>query len=230
MRPKIAILLPTLGRPDRLEPLVENVVATTPPGDWQLVFALDRDDAASWAALIRSLRLADGGTLAAVAADGSYPAKTNAAYRYSSAPLVLPTADDVVFHEGWLEAVLGAFTDEVAVVGTNDLSPMSHAEHATMPVIRRSYIEGEGCSWDSPGVVFHEGYAHNYVETEICELAIGRSVWRYAPDSVIEHLHPSWGKRESDDTDARGNQVSFDSDRETFDQRRALWPWPKPVS
>lgn len=220
---KVAILLPTLGREDKIAGLIENIAAAT-DRPWQLVFALDHDDTASWKALLAALPLGSGGEIAAVAADGTYPAKTNAAYRFTSAPLIVPTADDVVFHDGWLEPVLAAFEDEsVMVVGTDDLSPMSNEAHATMPVIRRSYIEAPGCSFAEPGAVFSESYRHNYVETEVCTLAIHRGVWSYEPAAVIEHLHPLWGKRATDETDVRGNLVGADDDKATFERRRREW-------
>lgn len=222
--PVVSILLPTLGRPEKVYGLVENVRDATGGWPWQLVFAIDRRDVTTWKALLKAVTLAPEGAVGAVAADGTYPVKTNAAYRFSSAPFVLPTADDVIFQAGWLDPIVAAFQDRaVQVVGTNDLSPMSNATHATMPVIRRSYIEDEGCSWDEPGLVFHEGYRHNFVETEICALAVQRGVWRYEPESVIEHLHPVWGKREADETDAVGNQAGFAEDQRVHEARKLEW-------
>jgi hypothetical protein len=233
-KPDISILLPTLGRAEKLPGLAANIADTTQGHDWQLVFALDRADIASWEKLQDALMyVSTRGQIIAVACDGTYPVKTNAAYRASSGSLVLPTADDVVFREGWLEPVIERF-QEVSVdgtaewftyhvVGTNDLSPMSNPRHATMPVIRRAYIETLGCSWGEPGLVFHEGYRHNFVETEICKLADQRGVWVYEPSSVIEHLHPAWGKREEDDTDEKGNKAGFEADHRLHEERLSEW-------
>lgn len=235
--PTVSILLPTLGRADRLEGLVANIAEATPAGRWQLIFALDQMDMESWDVLAEIDFTELMGQVGAVACDGTLPVKTNAAYRFSSAPLVLPTADDVVFHDGWLEKVIEAFEDVGVdgteqwfrwhVVGVNDLSPMSNAEHSTMPVIRRAYIESKdyrGCSFEEPGKVFHEGYQHNFVETEVCRLARWRGVWKYEPDAVIEHLHPSWGKREEDATDRKGGLgPSFDRDQKLHEERHNEW-------
>jgi hypothetical protein len=92
-----------------------------------------------------------------------------------------------------------------------------------MPILRRSYIEAPGAAWNERGTVFHEGYAHNFVETETCRLAQHREVWSFAETSVIEHYHPAWGKREADTTDAKGNEQGWDTDEALFRTRQQEW-------
>ena len=221
-RPQVSILVPTLGREEFLPALLATIIESTEVA-WELVFVLDCGDVPSWKAVTHLAGEAPDGAVVVVAKNGTYPAKTNAGYRASCAPFVLPTADDVVFKSGW-DAALEEFHDpEVCVVGTNDLSPNSHAGHATMPILRRTYVDEPGASFGEPGKVFFEGYRHNYVETEICELARHREVWSYCEAAVIEHLHPSWGKREVDDTDAVGNLNGMSGDEELFWERCAVW-------
>jgi hypothetical protein len=135
------------------------------------------------------------------------------------------TGDDVVFHDGWLEPVLVAFRDPVVqVVGTRDLSPITaDGSHVTMPALRRAYIEGIGAAWNEPGSCFHEGYHHNYSETETWQLAQHRGVAKFVPESIIEHRHPDWGTREPDATDAKGGQANKQADHELFNRRRDEW-------
>ena len=118
--------------------------------------------------------------------------KTNAGYRASNDEFILPTADDVWFRPGWLEAVLAEFENpDVHVVGTDDTTPATaDRTHATMPVIRRSYIEQPGCVWKRPGVVFRPELKHNFCETEVWQLAEHRGVAAWAEGAVIEHRHP----------------------------------------
>jgi hypothetical protein len=89
-----------------------------------------------------------------------------------------------------------------AVVGTNDLgnARVMAGEHATHLLIKREYIDEVGASWDGPGVVCHEGYRHWFVDDEIVSAAKQRNEWGMALASVVEHLHPLWGKSEDDDT------------------------------
>jgi hypothetical protein len=115
----------------------------------------------------------------------------------ADAPWIFITGDDVRFHPGWLDHAqhIAALTG-AHVVGTNDWgNPRVMAgEHGTHLLIRRSYIEEQGASWDGPGVVCHEGYRHNYVDDEIVTVAKQRGVWVSAPGSVVEHFHPMLGQ------------------------------------
>lgn len=215
----IDILIPSLGRADKLAPLMQNIAATTPP-TYAVIFVLDEDDAESREALRGYV---EPGYV--VLQGGSYPRKTNAGYEFGSSPLVLPTADDVVFYPGWLEAALEAFEDPaIQVVGTRDLSPITaDGSHVTMPIIRRSYVEDPGAVWEECGKIFHEGYHHGWVETELWQLAQHRGVAKFAPESIIEHLHPDWGTREPDATDLKGNAGNKSLDQALFNSRRAQW-------
>lgn len=233
----IDILIPTLGRAQRLAPLLENIRAATPKASYLVWFVLDQEDRESHEVLIdagSAIPPADDFT--ALICDGTYPTKINAGYTASrrlaalrvaaeSEQYVLPTADDVVFHEGWLETVLAVFEDPaVQVVGTDDLSPATAGRtHATMPVLRRSYIEHPGAALDEQATVFHAAYRHNFVETETWQLALQRGVTAWAEGAVIEHLHHSWGGREADATDARGNEQGWAEDKALFRRRRDQW-------
>jgi glycosyltransferase involved in cell wall biosynthesis len=220
----IAILIPTLGRADVLPELLQNIRQVTPPC-YRVYFVLDSGDTESWE-VCRRLS-GGGGDVVLVEGDGSYPVKTNRGYECTGdEDLILPTADDVVFHRGWYEAAARRFTPlgPCYVVGTLDLTPATaRGLHATMPIIHRSYIEDWGAVYGEKGKVFHEGYAHNFCETETWQLARHRGVARFERESVIEHLHPAWGTREADATDRKGNARGWDVDKALFEKRKAEW-------
>lgn len=220
----IDILVPTLGRPYALEPLLANVTRVTPQSEFRVIFVADVADAPSLEVLSRICGCGTNGDTFLVR-DGTYPEKINAACRAGRGDLVLPTADDVVFHAGWLEAALAALQDPaVQVLGTDDLSPATASrEHATMPILRRSYIDSPGAVWGEAGTVFNKGYSHNFCETETWQLALHRGVTGWAEDCVIEHLHPAWGKREIDETDRKGNLSGWEEDQARFEARRREW-------
>jgi glycosyltransferase involved in cell wall biosynthesis len=219
----IDILIPTLGRHRALQPLAANILNATPEGSFHVIFVADEGDTET-RQVLDELCFPDG-PWAQVIEDGTYPHKTNAGYRSGSGDLVLPTADDVRFMPGWLDSVLNALSDpSVQVVGTDDLSPSTaDRTHATMPVLRRSYCESPGASWQDPGKVFHEGFHHLWCETEICGLAQHRGVWAFAEGAAIEHRHPDWGSRERDATDEKGNGQNNDADKRLFENRQRQW-------
>lgn len=216
---RIGILVPTLGRPEKIGPLASNIADTTPQDRYRLIFVLDHADQDSRQAVH------EAEFCRSILCDGRYPVKTNAGFRASNDEFVLPTADDVWFRAGWLEAVVAEFADlSVHVVGTDDTTP-STADRtmATMPVLRSSYVNDPGAAWGETGTVFHEGYHHNFVEAETCALATSRGCFGWAEDAVIEHHHPDWGTREMDETDRRGNRQNWQADRALFEARRAEW-------
>jgi glycosyltransferase involved in cell wall biosynthesis len=150
----------------------------------------------------------------------TFAERMNAGYQQTSEPWLFLVGDDVQFHPGWLDQAQARAGDQYHVVGTNDLgNPRVMAGgHATHLLVRRSYIDEQGASWDGPKVVAHEGYRHWFVDDEIVTAAKQRDVWVMALESVVEHLHPLFGKGEPDDIYKIG-EVHAAEDRETFDRR-----------
>ena len=197
---------------------------TTPHGSFNVIFVADAADTETRQVLDELCF--PGSVCYQLTEDGSYPHKINAAAKkFGRGDLVLPTADDVRFMPGWLDSAVNALSEpSVQVVGTDDLSPATaNRDHATMPILRRSYCEDPGAVWGERGTVFNEGYAHNFCETETWQLAVHRGVTGWAEDCVIEHLHPAWGKRECDETDRKGNQQGWDEDEALFRSRQRQW-------
>lgn len=155
---------------------------------------------------------------------GDYAFKINQAYQSTTEPFIFLGADDLAFHSGWWAAARRYFDDPaIGVVGTNDLSPTQRSvggEHATHSVVRRTYAD-RGLITGERGILF-EGYAHEYVDDELIGTAKKRQAWAYARDSVVEHLHPHWGKAPMDDLYRRQRQRMTLS-RHIFMRRSKLW-------
>jgi hypothetical protein len=127
----------------------------------------------------------------------------------------------VVFKPGWLDhAEHAARITGANVVGTNDLGNprVMRGEHATHLLVRRSYVDEVGASWDGPKVVCHEGYRHWYVDDEVVTAAKQRGTWAMALASHVEHLHPYWGKAATDDVYEQG-ATSAEEDRKLYQRR-----------
>jgi glycosyltransferase involved in cell wall biosynthesis len=213
----IDIICPTLNRPHLLKPLAENIMQVT-RARYRLVFVVDEDDEES-RKVARRVRFAQ-----TLVHSGTYPEKINAGVRAGKAPLVLLANDDVVFHRRWFTEANHAFRNGVQVVGPNDLSPSTEGHNnATMPIVRRSYIEDPGGAWGEKGTALHEGYHHQYSETELWQLAEHRGVAKFVPKCIVEHVHPDWGKAEMDETYWRGAYTNQAEDEALFSERRDLW-------
>ncbi|MDP3938744.1 MAG: glycosyltransferase [Deltaproteobacteria bacterium] len=217
--PDIAILIPSLNRAPALEALVRNINETTPEGAHSTLFILDIADRES-REVVRGLP-----RCRYLLADGTFPVKINAGVMGTTEPLILSANDDVVFYPGWYEAATDAFEEKgVHVVGTDDLTPITRDRtHTTMPILRRSYVKGPGAAFNETGTVFHEGYHHNYCETELWQLACHRGVAKFAEECVIEHRHPNWGTAALDETYRKGGRSNVEQDRQTFERRKAAW-------
>jgi hypothetical protein len=152
---------------------------------------------------------------------GSFAEKVNRGYEISSEPWLLLVGDDVRFHKGWLDqAMQTARSTGKSVIGTNDLGnpAVMAGEHATHMLIRRDYIDQAGASWDGPGVVCHEGYRHWYVDNEIVLAAKQRGEWAPCLAAHVEHLHPLFGKGETDAVYRLG-QAAAEGDAALFKDR-----------
>jgi hypothetical protein len=219
-----AVLVPVLGRPEHAEPFMASLRASTGLARAYALVDIGDDDAKlAWKqAGATVLPMVNHGR------PGTFAEKVNAGYRATSTgpaaePWLLLVGSDVRFHPGWLDhAQAAAQGDRYHVVGTNDLANprVMAGDHATHPLIRRSYVDEVGASWDGPGVVAHEGYRHWFVDDEIVTAAKQRGVWTPALASRVEHLHPLFGGREADEVDALG-QSHVTDDKALFERRQA---------
>ncbi len=211
-----AVVVPVLGRPHRVAPLVESFRASM-ARDATLYFVADDTDADELAA-IRDVAQA-GTDVQLIVADElvTFPRKANLAYQVTAEPWLFLCGDDVHFHRGWLWKALREARDRYSLVATNDgFNPrVLRGDHATHPLIRRAWVEERGASWDGPGTLCHEGYRHWFVDEEWTTRAKIDRVFTWARHSMVEHLHHLAGKAEIDNTYRQAEWAMFD-DRDLF--------------
>jgi hypothetical protein len=209
-----AVVVPVLRRPQNAEPFMASLRAST--GLATVYAVADTDDHET----IVAWKEAGAQIVLWPPRDrpGSFAEKANAGYADARwEPWLFLVGDDVRFHPGWLDHAQAVAGDRYHVIGTNDLvNPrVTSGEHATHLLIRRSYVDDLGASWDGPGVVAHEGYRHWYVDDEIVTAAKQRGVWAPALGSVVEHLHPLFGRGQTDEVYELGESFA-EQDRALF--------------
>jgi glycosyltransferase involved in cell wall biosynthesis len=219
--PVAVILVPVLRRPHRVAPLIESIDAATPEPHRTLFVLSPGDDAE-----FQAVRAAGGEWLVmddCYEGAGDYARKINAGYRYSTEPLLFLGADDLKFHPGWLDRAVSRLGGTVHVVGTNDLGnpAVLAGEHSTHSLVTRDYVDVFG-TVDEQAKVLHEGYRHNFCDTEFVSTAQRRNAFAFEGTSVVEHFHPSWGKAQMDEVYESGRRF-FEADRRTYMARRRLW-------
>lgn len=207
---RTAVIVPTRFRAKNAQRFMESLRAST--GLVTAYAICDDDDpegVEAWSAAGAEVIVDDVVTFAR---------KVNLGYQKTSEPWLFLVGDDVRFHAGWLDqAQHVADMWGCDVIGTNDYGNqrVMRGEHATHMLIRRSYVDEVGASWDGPGVVAHEGYRHWYVDDEIVTAAKLRRQWDMALGSIVEHMHPLFGRGEDDET-YRVGQSFAEADREIF--------------
>ena len=220
---ELAILIPVLRRPKNVQPLVESIKnSTTEP--FELLFLVSPGDDEEISELKNSNQsyiIMD----ASYENRGDYARKINAGFNSIDAEWYFLGADDLRFHPLWFEVAMDVNERIGAcVIGTNDLgSPIvMSGQHATHSLVLRDYVQKCG-TIDEPGKVLHEGYRHNFVDTEFVETAKWRDAWTFSTTSRVEHLHPDWGKNTQDEVYKIGKS-GWEIDKRYFEQRKRLWP------
>lgn len=217
------VLVPVLGRPHRVAPLTESLRSTAnaallflcSPGDDEQIASCK---AVAWTCVVEW----DAGP-------GDYARKMNHGFKLGiehGYRWVFLAADDLRFHEGWFDAARACNElTQACVVGTNDMgnATVMRGEHSTHSLVHASYAE---CGTiDDPAKLLHEGYDHNYVDTEFIATAMHRETFAFAADSRVEHLHPFWHKGRLDVTYKKG-QARMQEDSRLFESRKHLWSAP----
>jgi hypothetical protein len=233
----IAILVPVLARGESVTRLTRSIRRTQEHQvPWSLLFLCSPGDDEGRTAVARVMAeyaLDERIRVIEVpweAGPGDWAKKINLGYRETTEDFMLLGATDLEFHGGWHIAALEVARQTGAgVIGTNDLgnATVMRGLHSTHPLVRRSYIDEYG-TIDEEGKVLHEGYQHQWVDTELCETAKARGQWTFAMDSHVEHLHPFWRDRNGipkspmDKTYEKALSTPFE-DNAIFKRRRPLW-------
>jgi len=213
------VVIPVLNRPHRIIPVLESVEANTPEPH-TTVFVATKGDTATVTVLVD---VQAEWIVVPGHARGDYARKINKAYEMSSEPYVFTGADDLAFHPGWLTNALNKMTPGIGVVGTNDLGNQRTVEgdHSTHSLVARAYADEYG-TVDEPGKILHEGYWHEFVDDELVATAKHRNAYAKAADSIVEHLHPFWGKAPTDPIYAQFG-LRMRAGRALYQKRQRLW-------
>lgn len=211
----LVIIVPMLGRAHHVDPLLDSINRTC---EARVIFVCSPGDAE-----VLERVSGEGTILVNGPYPGDYARKINAGIETSTEPLVFLGASDLRFHEGWFEAAKSRLAPGVGVVGTNDLGSrrVMRGDHSTHSLVTREYVERFG-TIDEPGKALHDGYHHEFVDDELVATAKFRGAWAFAEDSIVEHLHPNWGKAPSDDIyDRQAERMRLS--RPLFLERSKLW-------
>lgn len=211
----LAILTPVLGRPHRVRPFVDAVIASTPQA--HVVFIADPDDTAELDA-INEVRESVEVKITVLTSTHGYAGKIRLAVLSTDEDLLFFAADDLEPCPGWFEAA-SQHIGEFDVVGINDLLPRRR-EHATHFLCTREYAL-QPCIDGSPGPLY-SGYDHSFCDDEFIATAKLRGAYTYEPEAKTLHLHPQ-GRTAPDDATYQAGRRRYAQDQRMFRARVAQW-------
>jgi glycosyltransferase involved in cell wall biosynthesis len=214
----VSVLLPTMGRPDRVEACIRDLIDCSVGHALQIIVAVDADEET---ADRLDCPYPEGVEVLLDYSDecrGSAQAWNDALAHATGDPIVL-AADDLIFKPGWLDAALGKlaeFPDGWGLVGFND----GHwgeelSTHYLMS--RRLIVEvfGGVVSW---------GYEHSFTDREANERARNAGRYAWCEDAHVYHAHWLFGDRPQDATDTRLLGSHPDAERRFSERRAAGFP------
>jgi len=217
--PTLAILIPVLDRPQRVEPLIESVNACTPEAN--LLFLCSPGDAAE----IEAVK-ASGANHVVVpwpCGPGDFARKQNYGFAQTEEEWVFCGADDLVFHHGWFESCMATHhRSRACVIGTVDKGNWRtvSGQHSTHFLVHRDYLE---CGTiDEPGKIFNESYDHQWTDDECVQTAMWRGTYAHAHTAIVEHQHPHWGTATMDQTYEKATRATA-QDQALYESRKHLW-------
>lgn len=219
----IAVLVPVLGRAQQIRPVFESITTAT-ASEHRVVFICS-PSIADPEAFAACMEIKEATVLSAPWAPGrsDYAMKLEFGYDNTDEPWLFQGATDLVFYAGWDTAALAVARQTGAgVIGTNDLgNPLvKRGRHSTHSLISRDYIERFNGTADNSGKIFSTAYDHQWTDNEFVETATMRRQFAFARRSVVEHLHPHWGKADMDDTYEKAHRATSE-DQKLFMRRRA---------
>ena len=145
----IDLLIPVLGRPSNVQPLLDSIVGNT-IGPYQIIFICSPGDDEQ----IEACRKSGYNTWVVEwePARADYARKINWAFAQTDSEWIFQGADDIRFSKDWDTKAL-RYGERFSVIGTNDLHNPSvkRGIHSTHILFRRSYIEKYGGTFEDPG-------------------------------------------------------------------------------
>ncbi len=225
----ISVLIPSTGRPTHLENTLDSLYHSTNSRSLiELVLVVEKDPTSTKVAreyLDRFGRVIIDCDTSRTDYQGS-PAAWDRALSLCTGEFIVFAADDLTFHDGWLQEALKVmeewFDKNGGLVGFND-GIWDGLELSTHYLMSRWFVVnilGGRISWPC--------YVHSFNDLETNDRAKDARRHAWAPRAAVTHNHWFVGTREQDDTDKRALK-GYEASKLAYDNRRSNgWPQTYP--
>lgn len=205
---KIAIIIPSRGRPELMKALIESWEKTTQGGS-NIIMGLDTNDPE-----LNNYPIDDERFGWLIGPQKELNEKNNnlARGRANDYEIIGCLSDDFVFlSKDWEGKVIECQESLKGICYGNDL--LQGRNLPTAPFIHNNIIKALG--YAAPPVL-----KHYYIDNYWLELGMRLNRLQYIPDMIIEHRHWSSGKSIKDETYSK-SETLMGQDREAWDHYRA---------
>ena len=239
---KTSIIIPSRGRAAQLIERVNILLRTVQGRDAEVVIISDGDEEtrqaiiaemqsnAFWQPNAFTLEVSDERVKVVANPERQGPIQSwNNGLRAASGEALVLAADDVIFHDGWLEEalkVLETLPGGDGVVALNDDSGLSDRrgfrrdlKKETRRYTPHFLITRATLAREMNGVLCFPAYQNYYTDVETCARAQAAGCYGYAPLAHVEHTHWELGKAQKDPQYETGD--AHEQDLEVFLQREA---------
>lgn len=217
----IAILIPTVGRPDRIRTILDNIEKTTTIPHTVYIITEPEDQQT----IDQTNHLKDWykGKVELIInrPPHNYVTAINYGYAKSIEPFIFCGSDDIEFEPGWDQKMLKEFNDSsIGLVGAWDSWKITQTgKHTSHFMVKRQYIEELGGVEDERNTIYSSQYQHFNCDIETEQVAMKRGKFKMS-EATIEHHHFIVDKSVEYDKTYAKEQSKINRDTRTYNQRR----------
>ncbi len=216
---KIAILIPTINRAERLKAVADNIHKNTKVSH-TIYFIIEPDDTTSLKAIEKL------NEWAVFNKGEQYVGAINTGYQFTKEPFIFCGSDDLDFHGGWDTELLNVMKDpKIGMTGPMDSWEISKSGvHCSHLFIRRTYLQKYSGVEDEKNVVYSSKYLHLMCDIETEQTAMKRGAFEQCKTAFVEHNHwfmhtaPKDATYELCDKCREHDLVVFNERRKNFEQ------------
>ena len=185
---KIALLIPSYNRPQKLEPLLRNIRQTSNHATpYFIITSQDKDSQ-------RELERIGANYMVF---DGEYVASINYGVEQTEEEFILCGADDILFVPNW-DTILLKNVQNYSIIGGLEEGKVGESKlHISHPLVRRSYVDA-GLACGVKGKLYHPSYIHYMCDIELCQRGWQNKAIKVIDQYLIKHTNPMLYKKDNE--------------------------------
>jgi len=213
--PHIAILIPTLGRGERIQGIIDNIAGTTYL-PYTIYFICEPHDTDTTSKIPTDIPYVK--TILNTYPH-TYVSAINLGYRYIKEEYIFCGSDDIEFSLWW-DKEASKYFGKYGFIGVVDSWTITKTGvHASHFFVSREYIQTHSGVFDEKDVIYSSQYQHLNCDIETEQTAMCRGEFVISEKSIVEHKHWYTKNAKMDHTYKLGGECQG-PDSKTYEKRR----------